>query len=153
MRFCTNCNRITTGDALFCNICGRSYDLRFCPRLHPNPRAAQVCSQCGSRELSNPQPKPDLLGYSAEFLSRILPGIVLVVVTGFFGFALFEALISARDVILPLLARAGALLIVGWVVYLVLPAFLQSVVRAIGKSLFNSGKHGSDHKRTGSGHR
>src|SRR3954470_19115219 len=105
MRFCTNCNRITTGDAIFCNSCGRSYNLRFCPRLHPNPRAALVCSQCGSRELSSPQPSGGFGSYPIVLLAKILPGLVLVAVTVVVGFALVDALISAQQTIVLLLVQ------------------------------------------------
>lgn len=57
MKFCYQCGRMTPGKPLFCNFCGRSYDLKLCPRLHVNPRHAEVCSQCGSRDFSTPQPK------------------------------------------------------------------------------------------------
>lgn len=60
MRYCYHCGRITPGDPLFCNVCGRSFDRKLCPRLHPNPRSAEICSRCGSRELSTPQPKVGL---------------------------------------------------------------------------------------------
>jgi len=57
MRYCSNCQRVTAGEPLFCSGCGSTYDVRLCPRLHPNPRGAQVCAQCGSRDLSEPQPR------------------------------------------------------------------------------------------------
>jgi hypothetical protein len=57
MRFCNNCKRLASGKDPFCGRCGSSYDVKLCPRLHVNPRAATLCSQCGSRELSTPQPK------------------------------------------------------------------------------------------------
>jgi hypothetical protein len=57
MKYCHHCGRLTSGEPMFCQFCGRSYDVKLCPRLHANPRWAEVCSQCGSRELSTPQPK------------------------------------------------------------------------------------------------
>lgn len=56
MKYCTACGRITPGDPLFCQSCGCSYDVKLCPRLHPNSRHAEVCSRCGSRDFSTPQP-------------------------------------------------------------------------------------------------
>jgi hypothetical protein len=77
MKFCFNCNRITPGAPLFCNFCGRSYDAKLCPRRHANPRTAEACSQCGSRELSTPQPRrpawAPLLGYALS----VVPGAFL----------------------------------------------------------------------------
>jgi hypothetical protein len=57
MRYCTACHNLTAGEPMFCGTCGRTYEVRLCPRLHPNPRFAQVCSQCGSHDLSQPQPE------------------------------------------------------------------------------------------------
>jgi RNA polymerase subunit RPABC4/transcription elongation factor Spt4 len=77
MRYCYHCNRITAGEPLFCNFCGRSYNVKLCPRLHPNPRKAEVCSQCGSRDLSTPQPKVPLWVPVLEFCLSLVPGLVL----------------------------------------------------------------------------
>lgn len=71
MKFCYQCGHMTAGEPLFCNFCGRSYDLKLCPRLHMNPRHAEVCSKCGSRDFSTPQPK-------ASFERRFLAGILHV---------------------------------------------------------------------------
>lgn len=70
MKYCYQCGRMTAGDPLFCNTCGRSYNVKLCPRLHPNPRSAEVCSQCGNRELSQPQPR-------ASFWSRVVACLVI----------------------------------------------------------------------------
>ena len=78
MKYCYHCGRLTSGEPVFCQFCGRSYDVKLCPRLHPNPRFADVCSQCGSRELSTPQPKVSPWWKVLEFLLRILFGTVLV---------------------------------------------------------------------------
>ena len=61
MRYCNECHRMTAGEPLFCNFCGRSYDLKLCPHRHPNPRNAEICSECGSRDLSTPHPHVPLL--------------------------------------------------------------------------------------------
>lgn len=81
MKLCYECGRMTTGEPLFCNSCGRSYDVKLCPRLHKNGRSAEVCSQCGSRELSTPQPRVSALWKAAEFLAQVLLGVVLVYLT------------------------------------------------------------------------
>jgi hypothetical protein len=153
MKYCTNCHRITTVEPLFCNICGSSYNVKFCPRLHPNPRAAQTCSQCGSRELSTPQPKPGFGSYPFLLLVKILPGVALGIATVFFAYALIHALISARQLVVPLLFQAGSLLLLAWVLYSILPEFLQKILKRIAHAMKRSGKHSSDHKGTPSGHR
>lgn len=79
MRYCHNCHRLTAGKPIFCNYCGRSFDVKLCSKMHVNPRAAQACSQCGSKELSSPQPKiPMLLRPLIVFL-QLGPGGLLVV--------------------------------------------------------------------------
>src|ERR1700738_624453 len=73
MKYCYNCNRATIREPLFCNFCGRSYNIKLCPKLHVNPRNAEPCSHCGSRELSLPQPKVPFwpLSSRSHFLSDI----------------------------------------------------------------------------------
>jgi len=78
MQYCHQCGRLTSGEPMFCQFCGRSYDVKLCPRLHPNPRYAEVCSQCGSRELSTPQPKVSFWWRVAQFLVRVVTAIFLV---------------------------------------------------------------------------
>ncbi len=77
MKYCYNCNRITPGEPLFCNQCGRSFSVKLCPRMHPNPRNAEACSQCGSRDLSTPQPKVPLWAPVLQFFLSLVPGIIL----------------------------------------------------------------------------
>ena len=78
MKYCHKCHRITAGKPTFCNWCGATYDVKLCPRLHVNPRAAQVCSQCGSHDLSTPQPRIPLALRPAVFLLSLGPGVVLL---------------------------------------------------------------------------
>lgn len=54
MRYCRNCHKFTAGRASYCQFCGRSYGVKLCPRGHRNPRAANACAECGSKELSTP---------------------------------------------------------------------------------------------------
>lgn len=79
MKYCYHCGRISAGDPLFCNTCGRSFDKKLCPRLHPNPRSAEICSRCGSRELSTPQPKVSFGWRILEFFARMALGAFLMI--------------------------------------------------------------------------
>jgi uncharacterized membrane protein YvbJ len=81
MKFCYQCGRMTAGAPLFCSSCGRSYDVKLCPRLHANSRRAEVCSQCGSRELSTPQPRVSAWWKVLELLAQIIFGVLLVYLT------------------------------------------------------------------------
>jgi len=66
---------------LFCNFCGRSYDVKLCSKLHMNPRFAEACSHCGSRDLSVPQPKVPLAFRLAAWLAQGLTGFFLGLVS------------------------------------------------------------------------
>jgi hypothetical protein len=81
MKFCYQCGRMTAGEPLYCNSCGRSYDVKLCPRHHANPRSAEVCSLCGSRELSTPQPRISVWWRVLEFFAKVVFGILLVYLT------------------------------------------------------------------------
>jgi hypothetical protein len=80
MKYCYECGRITAGVPRYCQFCGRTYDVKLCPRRHENPRFAEVCSQCGSRELSTPQPKVSFVWKVMEFLARVIVGVFIVYV-------------------------------------------------------------------------
>jgi hypothetical protein len=74
MKYCYECGHVTAGEPLFCQFCGHTYDVKLCPRMHANPRFAEVCSQCGSRDFSIPQPKVSLAWRIGAVLVRILLG-------------------------------------------------------------------------------
>lgn len=76
MKYCYSCRRISPGGPRFCTWCGKSYDVKLCPRLHVNPRGAVVCAQCGSRDLSAPQ-----LDSRLRFLLRVVGWILVLLLT------------------------------------------------------------------------
>lgn len=78
MKFCYACGHTTGGEPLFCNSCGRSYDVKLCPKLHVNARIAEACSQCGSRDLSTPQPKIPVGWMSLAVLVRVVTGVLIL---------------------------------------------------------------------------
>src|SRR5947208_15806141 len=94
MRYCHNCGRITTGQPFYCQFCGRTYDVKVCPRLHLNSRGASVCSQCGSRELSSPAPRIPFWLKPLMLLLSVLPGFVLLFVSVLFVAAFVRHLLS-----------------------------------------------------------
>ena len=81
MKYCYQCGRLTAGEPLYCNTCGRSYDVKLCPRHHANTRSAEVCSRCGSRELSTPQPRASIWWKPLEVLVQIVLGVFLAYVS------------------------------------------------------------------------
>jgi RNA polymerase subunit RPABC4/transcription elongation factor Spt4 len=126
MKYCYNCGHITQGEPAYCNYCGRSYDVKLCPRGHQNPRGAEVCSQCGSRELSTPQPKVPLTWRFAAILIRLGAGILLVYVS----LALLIGLLRTPQ-FQHLLVATGLLLGGMWWCYSKLPDWLQELIRTL----------------------
>jgi hypothetical protein len=141
MRYCTNCRHITPGQPLFCNYCGRSYDVKLCPSRHPNPRSATVCSQCGSHELSVPQPLRSLPKRLLVAVLRIAPGLFLLLVTVLFFLGLVEELLRS-PVIQAQALCLGLVLAVLWWLYMQLPGFVRGGIRRVLKK--RKGK-GQDH--------
>jgi Flp pilus assembly protein TadB len=109
---------------MFCNFCGRSYDFKLCPSRHPNPRNAEVCNQCGSRELSTPQPRVPLWLVPMVALLSVLPGLLLAGVTVLFLIALVNALVHSPQALFQLML-IGLMLSFLWYLYMHLPAFLR----------------------------
>ena len=133
MRHCYHCGRVTSGEPLFCNFCGRSYDLKLCPRLHANPRYATVCSQCGSRELSTPQPKVSLWWKVLGFLMQVVCGVVLV----YLSISFLVDLLKTPMVQAGLLGL-GLLLLIMWALWMMLPEWFR---RLIGRVLTRKEPH------------
>jgi hypothetical protein len=124
MRYCNHCHRITTGEPLFCNFCGRSYDFKLCPHRHPNPRSAEVCNQCGSRELSTPHPRVSFWFTSLLTLLSVLPGVLLLLLSVFFLVGLIQVLLTNQQVLFQFMLTG---LFIGflWWLYMQLPSFLR----------------------------
>ena len=127
MRYCNQCHRITPGEPLFCNFCARSYDFKLCPHRHPNPRNAEVCNQCGSRELSTPHPRVPLWLLPLVTLLSFLPGLLLAVVSILFAFGFIRALLSDQRLMFQAVI-AGLMLAFLWYLYMHLPHFLRRLI-------------------------
>ncbi len=90
MRYCRNCRKFTAGQPAYCQFCGRSYGVKLCPRGHKSPRAASVCSECGSHELSTPhssQAGMSLIGTVIGYV--ILSSLILFAL--YFAYRLFTS--------------------------------------------------------------
>jgi RNA polymerase subunit RPABC4/transcription elongation factor Spt4 len=122
MRYCNQCHKITPGEPLFCNFCGRSYDFKLCPHRHPNPRNAEICSQCGSRELSTPHPRIPLWLAPVVALLSALPGLLLLSVTALFLVGLLNVLLTNQQLLFQFM------LAFLWYLYMLLPAFLRRFI-------------------------
>ena len=128
MIYCYNCGHMTAGEPLFCGKCGRTYDVKLCPRLHPNPRGAEVCSKCGSRELSTPQPKIPMSLKLLAILVRLALGLLLFYATLSLGIALLRT-----PQVQSALVALGLLLGCLWWLWSRLPDWLQEAIRALWK--------------------
>jgi len=120
---------MTAGDPLYCGTCGRTYDVKLCPRAHVNPRGAEVCSRCGSRELSTPQPKIPLSLRLLALLARLGLGLVLF----YASLSLVVALVRTPEVQRALVAF-GVLLAVLWWLWSKLPDWFQEAIRSFWKN-------------------
>lgn len=125
MKYCHHCGTLTPGQPLFCGSCGRTYDVKLCSRLHVNPRRADVCSQCGSRDLSTPQPRMPLR-------DRIVTTLVMVVLAVSLFLASLLVVLAALRAALSNTRVQGAvagmviLLILLWWMWLQLPKWLRA---------------------------
>src|SRR5262249_4791733 len=126
------CGRTTIGRPLFCNYCGRSYDRRICSQKHANPRTAEACSRCGTRNLSVPQPKVPLLWRLIAAALELLAALVVIAVSLAFFRELHESLAASSDVPGRLAAQwlGLILLFAGW--YL-LPDWLRLLIYVLLK--------------------
>jgi RNA polymerase subunit RPABC4/transcription elongation factor Spt4 len=124
MKHCFACGRITTGEPLYCNFCGKSYDVKLCPRKHVNPRIAEICSKCGSRELSTPQPKVSPVWHLLGFLARVTVAVLIAYVFLTFVSELF-AMPETRDALVVLVL----LLLVLWFLWGMLPLWFRRLIR------------------------
>jgi len=140
MKYCSNCGRMTPGEPLFCNSCGRSYDVKLCPRLHVNPRSAEVCSQCGNRDLSTPQPRVRLWSRVLEVLFRGAVAVVLIYLGAVVLVALLKGILTSPR-------GQGAVVVLGIMALLLfwlwhkLPQWLRKLIRrSLGRKEHRDGR-------------
>jgi hypothetical protein len=141
MRYCNSCNRVTIGKPLFCNFCGRSYDVKYCPHRHPNPRNADSCSQCGSRDLSTPQPRVSFWLQLLIASFTALPGVLLLLLSVLVTLGLLNVILTNQQ-LQSQLVLAVLMLALLWYLYTHLPAFLRRLLT----KLFHRSNH-DDHGR------
>jgi hypothetical protein len=125
MKYCYQCGKMTAGEPLYCGTCGRTYDVKLCPRAHVNPRGAEVCSKCGSRELSTPQPRIPMSLRLLALLLRLGLGLLLFHAS----LSLVIALVRTPEVQRALVAF-GLLLTGLWWLWSKLPDWFQEAIRS-----------------------
>lgn len=141
MRYCNQCYRVTSGEPLFCNFCGRSYDVKLCPHRHPNPRNAEICSQCGSRELSTPHPRVSFWLAPLVTLLTALPGLALAAVSIAFAFGLVRTLLTNQALMFQAVL-AGLMLAFLWYLHMQLPHFLRRFISKLFNRSHKDDPHG-----------
>jgi hypothetical protein len=129
MKYCYQCGKMTAGEPLYCGTCGRTYDVKLCPRSHVNPRGAEVCSKCGSRELSTPQPKVPMSLRLLALIVRLGLGLLLF----YASLSLVIALLRTREV-QQLVVVLGILLSGLWWLWSKLPDWFQEAIRSFWKN-------------------
>ena len=130
MKYCYNCNRVTTGEPLFCNFCGKSYDIKLCPRLHVNPRSAEICSQCGSRDLSTPQPKVPFWGRLLVAAVTVLLQLLILSLAFLFALIFLKAVFTNTNV-LNALVGIGIMLALLWWIWMRLPLWMRKTMHRL----------------------
>jgi hypothetical protein len=133
MRYCYNCNHATSGEPLFCNACGRSFNVKLCPRLHVNPRSAAVCAQCGSRDLSTPQPRVPLGTKLLLFLLSLVPGFGLTILSLLVLGLLVRGLLQQPQMLVALILLGMAVGVLGGIWMQVPLWFRKGVYRMLGR--------------------
>jgi len=124
MKYCNQCGKMTAGDPRYCGTCGRTYDVRLCPRHHVNPRGAEVCAKCGSRDLSTPQPQIPVGLQFLALVTRLVLGLLLFYAT----LSLLIALARSAKV-QELSVACGVLLAVLWTLWSKLPDWSREALR------------------------
>src|SRR5450432_3574980 len=140
MKYCYHCGHMTAAEPVFCNRCGRSYDVKLCSRLHPNPRSAELCSQCGSRDLSTPQPRRPIRWKLFEVLVRAILLVFLVGCSILIAMEFLDAVRESAQVQAGLVA-IGILLSSLWWAWSKLPQWFRKAVTDSMKRKRRS-KHG-----------
>ena len=110
MRLCTDCWHLNVGEKPFCQNCGCSFNVKLCPHKHVNPRAAKICAECGSSDLSRPQRKAPFYVRPVLFMLFDLgPGILLLLALIVFLSFYIHKLLNDPNGLLPLMLIGAAL--------------------------------------------
>jgi len=139
MRYCQNCHRVTTGEPLYCHICGSTFDAKLCPSRHLNPRWAEVCSQCGSRDLSTPAPRLPVWLSPLVFVASLVPGLVLVLLMVVVLIGFINALLTSQQIQLQFMVLLLILSIL-WFTYIHLPHFVRDLFRSLWRRKKKDGR-------------
>jgi len=80
MKYCSFCKRISPGQPVYCQFCGRTFGVRICHHCRQaNPREALACRNCGSPELSETSGS---LPFWPGFLNILIGIFILALIIG-----------------------------------------------------------------------
>ncbi len=101
--------------------------MRLCGRGHQNIRLAEVCSVCGSRELSMPQRQPSTNMRIFHVVALIIPFVVLTLFTLAYLAVFVKSLFTNPQAVLPLMLL-GLVLGLLWLLWIQLSSFLKRLL-------------------------
>jgi len=91
-----------------------------------NTRLAQACSQCGSQDLSIPQPKVPLLWRLFAVFAQVVSGLILLCLSAPVVLALGIALLTGSQIREPL-TFAAMLLVATWFLWAAFPTWIRQI--------------------------
>lgn len=144
MKRCNYCFRYALRQPSYCPHCGRSYEVRICPRGHVSPRAVRFCATCGSDDLSTPAPPEGLLARASRW--ALVGWLYLFVAILAVSVAL--SLLATVDWN-PLIGLFGSMLIMAAVLYwatTLLPGPVKKVGRAAGRQAARAMRKGRERR-------
>lgn len=124
MRYCAYCKRLNTGQPIFCQFCGHSFDIRICRACgHQNPPAALACRRCGRTNLSEPSGRSSIWPWLIK-ISFWLLAIVMAL-------SLVKAMLANLQAFVPLVIMVGLFALS----YSFLPEIAKKLIRGMLNSL------------------
>lgn len=127
MKRCNYCFRYAVGDPVYCNHCGRTYNVRICSRGHPNPRTVEFCGLCGSQDFSTAAPPEGFLAWASRWILVFFVASFVGVITVAILFSIVAS-IDWQELARPLLSLALMLVFLYWTTTL-LPGPIKKVGR------------------------
>jgi Flp pilus assembly protein TadB len=111
--------------------------------MHPNPRRAEVCSRCGSRDFSTPQPLRPIWSPVLGLLLSAIPGFFLVLASVALVLFFLVTVLSNPSALLSFIFIGIALAIL-WGMWSQIPNWFRRAIYSFLKRLRDGGERGGD---------